>query len=213
MLQIDVYFDTVCPWCFIGKRRLERALCEREDSNLAINYHVFQLNPNMLTAGMSREEYLSAKLGSPERVESTYSTIIRTGHSERIQFNFGSQGRMPNTVQSHRLIRFVSRYAKQAPVVEAVYQAFFLDGEDIGDNETLTRIATRCGLSSADVIQYLASDEDRDAILAEDMWARRMGIKAVPSFVINGAYLISGAQEPEAFYPLFDLADVKLATE
>ncbi|MDE0781519.1 MAG: DsbA family oxidoreductase [Alphaproteobacteria bacterium] len=213
MLQIDVYSDTVCPWCFLGKRRLERALAEREDSNLVVNYRPYQLNPDMPAAGMSRAQYLSAKFQSSERAESVYSAIARAGHSERISFNFEAQRRMPNTLQSHRLIRFARRHARQVPVVEALYQAFFLDGEDIGDHETLVRIATCCGLSGGDVIQYLAGNEDRDTILTEDMRARRMGIKAVPSFVINGAYSISGAQEPEAFYPLFDLADVKLADE
>lgn len=213
MLQIDVYSDTVCPWCFLGKRRLERALAERDDVDVSINYRVFQLNPDMPVAGMSRAQYLSAKFGGSERAENVYSTIARAGHSERIPFNFEIQDRMPNTVLSHRLIRFAARHGRQSPVVEAVYQSFFLDGEDIGDDETLTRIAARCGLVGTDVSHYLAGDEDRDAILAEDLRARRMGIKAVPSFIINGAYSISGAQEPEAFYPLFDLADLILAAE
>ncbi|MBT5570199.1 MAG: DsbA family oxidoreductase [Alphaproteobacteria bacterium] len=213
MLQIDVYSDTVCPWCFLGKRRLERALAERDDVDVSINYRAFQLNPDMPVAGMSRAQYLSAKFGSPERAENVYSAIARAGHSERIPFNFEIQDRMPNTIQSHRLIRFAGRHDRQSPIVEAVFQAFFLDGEDIGDDEALTRIAVRCGLESADVIRYLAGEEDRDAVLAEDLRARRMGIKAVPSFIINGAYSISGAQEPEAFYPLFDLADVLLAAE
>jgi len=213
MLQIDIYSDTVCPWCFIGKRRLERALAAREDANVTINWHAFQLNPDMPAAGMSQEAYLVSKFGSPERAENAFSSIARAGHSERIAFNFESITRMPNTLQSHRLIRLATRYQRQTPIVEALFQAFFVDGEDIGDNVTLTRIAARSGLNGPDVAQYLAGDEDRAAVLSADIRARRMGIKAVPSFIVNGAYSISGAQEPEAFYPLFDLADVALAAE
>lgn len=210
MLQIDVYSDTVCPLCFIGKRRLERALAERNDVDVLINYRAFQLNPNMPVAGVSRAQYLSAQFGDPERAESALSVIGRAGHSERIPFNFEIQDRMPNTLQSHRLIRFAGRHGRQLPIVEAIYQAFFLDGEDIGNDEALVRIAARCGLVGADVAQYLAADADRDTILAEELRGRRMGIKSVPSFVIDGEYSISGPQEPEAFYPLFDLADVML---
>lgn len=213
MLQLDIYSDTVCPWCFIGKRRLERALAARDDLDVTINWHAFQLNPDMPAAGMSIEAYLAAKFGGPERAENVYATIARAGHSERIAFNFEAMTRMPNTVQSHRLLRLAARHQRQAPIVEALFQAFFVDGEDIGDNDTLTRIGARAGLSGPDVAHYLAGDEDQDVVLAEDLRARRMGIKAVPSFIINGAYAISGAQEPEAFYPLFDLADVSMAAE
>jgi predicted DsbA family dithiol-disulfide isomerase len=213
MLRIDIYSDIVCPWCFIGKRRLERALDAREETSVAINWHPFQLNADMPVSGMSMERYLVAKFGSPERAENVYATISRAGHSERIGFNFEAITRMPNTIQGHRLIRFAGQHGRDSAVVEALFQAFFIDGEDIGADETLTRIAARCGLEARDVAHYLAGAEDHDAVCAEDLRARRMGIKAVPSFIINGAYAISGAQEPEAFYPLFDLADVALAAE
>lgn len=213
MLQIDIYSDTVCPWCFIGKRRLERALSARDDPDVTINWHAFQLNPDMPAAGMSIESYLAAKFGSAERAENAYATIARAGHSERIAFNFEAMARMPNTIQSHRLLRLASRYQRQAPIAEALFQAFFVDGEDIGDNETLIRIAVRAGFNGPDVKHFLEGDEDRGAVLSADIRARRMGVKAVPSYIINGAYSISGAQEPEAFYPLFDLADVALAAE
>lgn len=213
MLTIDIYSDIVCPWCFIGKRRLERALNARDGSRVSIVWHGFQLNPDMPMTGMTMAAYLAAKFGSPERAENVYSAIGRAGHSERIAFNFDAITRMPNTVQAHRLIRYAARLNCEGAVIEALFQGFFVDGEDIGTDETLTRIAARCGLNGADAAHYLAGDEDRDSVLAEDLRARRMGIKAVPSFVINGAYAISGAQEPEAFYPLFDLADVALAAE
>jgi len=213
MLQIDIYSDTVCPWCFIGKRRLEKALAAREDIEVSVNWRAFQLNPDMPVEGMERSAYLSAKFGSPERAESVYSAIGRAGHSERIPFNFEAVSQMPNTVQSHRLIRFAGRHKRQDGIVAALFKAFFLDGEDIGQNEVLVRLGRHVGLDGSDLEHYLAGEEDLDSVLAEDLRARRMGIKAVPSFIINGAYAISGAQEPEAFFPLFDLADVVLAAE
>lgn len=213
MLTIDIYSDIVCPWCFIGKRRLERALNARDGSRVSIVWHGFQLNPDMPMKGMTMAAYLAAKFDSPERAENVYSGIGRAGHSERIAFNFDGITRMPNTVQAHRLMRYAGRFNCEGAVIEALFQGFFVDGEDIGSDETLTRIATRCGLNGADAAHYLAGDEDRDSVLAEDLRARRMRIKAVPSFVINGAFAISGAQEPEAFYPLFDLAVVALAAE
>jgi predicted DsbA family dithiol-disulfide isomerase len=213
MLKIDIYSDIVCPWCFIGKRRLERALNARDDPDVSIVWRGFQLNPDMPVSGMTMAAYRAAKFGSPERAENVFSAIGRAGHSERIAFNFEAITHMPNTVQPHRLIRLAARHSCDGPIVEALFQAFFVDGEDIGADDCLTRIAARCGLNGRDVAHYLAGDEDRDTVLAEDLRARRMGIKAVPSFVINGAYAISGAQEPEAFYPLFDLADVVIAAE
>lgn len=213
MLQIDIYSDTVCPWCFIGKRRLESALAARDELEVTINWRAFQLNPDMPVEGMAWGAYVSAKFGSPERAESVFASIGRAGHLERIPFNFEAATRMPNTVQSHRLIRFAARHNRQDAIVESLFKAFFLDGEDIGRNDVLVQLGRRTGLDGPDLEHYLAGDEDLDSVLAEDLRARRMGIKAVPSFIVNGAYAISGAQEAEAFFPLFDLADVVLAAE
>ncbi len=213
MIQIDIYSDTVCPWCFIGKRRLERALAARDDVVATIKWHAFQLNPDMPLAGMERERYFATKYGGPDRAAGVYATIARAGHSERIAFDFDAIPRMPNTIQSHRLVCYADRFGAQEAVVEALFQAFFFDGEDIGDDLTLLRIALMVGLDRDATAAFLACDDDRDTVLAEDLRARRMGINAVPCYVVNGDYAISGAQEPEAFFPLFDLAGVGLAAE
>lgn len=213
MVQIDIYSDTVCPWCFIGKRRLERAIAARDDIDVSIRWHAFQLNPDMPLAGMPRERYLATKFGGPERAASVYGTIARAGHSERIPFDFEAIPRMPNTIQSHRLVCYADRFGMQGAVVEALFKAFFFDGEDIGDDATLLRIALLVGLERDATAAFLAGDEDRDTVVAEDLRARRMGINAVPCYVVNGEFAISGAQEPEAFFPLFDLASVGLAAE
>jgi len=213
MVQIDIYSDTVCPWCFIGKRRLERALAARDDIDVSIRWHAFQLNPDMPAAGMERERYLASKFGGPERAASVYATIARAGHAERIPCDFEAIPRMPNTIQSHRLVRYADRFGMQDAVVEALFKAFFFDGEDIGDDVTLLRVGSRVGLERDATAAFLAGDEERDTVVAEDLRARRMGTNAVPFFVVNGDYAISGAQEPEAFFPLFDLASVGIAAE
>lgn len=213
MVRIDIYSDTVCPWCFIGKRRLERAVAARDDIAVQIKWHGFQLNPDMPAEGMERERYQAAKFGGPERAAGIYATIARAGHSERIPFDFDAIPRMPNTVQSHRLVCYADRFARQDAVVEALFKAYFFDGEDIGEDATLVRIARMVGLDGDAAAAFLAGEEDRDTVIAEDLRARRMGINAVPCYIVNGAYAISGAQEPEAFFPLLDLASVPHAAE
>jgi len=211
MLRIDIYSDTVCPWCYIGKRRLERAIASRSELQVEISWRAFQLNPNMPTSGVLWANYLATKFGAPERAESVFAAITRAGHSERIAFDFAAISQMPNTVQSHRLLRFAERFGRQDTMMEALFRAYFLDGEDIGDIETLARVAAVCGLDGLAAMAFLEGDEERNAVLSEDMRARRMGINAVPCYIVNGAYALSGAQEPEAFYPLFDLAEVVIS--
>jgi predicted DsbA family dithiol-disulfide isomerase len=205
-MRIDVYFDTICPWCFIGKRRLERTLAVRPVLGVTIHWHPYQLNPDMPRDGLDWPTYLSLKHGSPTRARQIYDTIAHAGHSERIAFNFDAITRTPNTLDSHRLIRFADRVKSSGLVVEALFRAYFFDGENIGEPAVLGRVARKCGLDGAAVDAYLASDTDIDEIRSEDLRARRLGIDGVPAFVIGGRYAISGAQEPEALFPLIDLA-------
>ncbi|TDI58971.1 MAG: DsbA family oxidoreductase [Alphaproteobacteria bacterium] len=207
MVQIDIYSDPVCPWCFIGKRRLERTLAARDDIAATLTWRPFQLNPDIPPEGMDRATYLSSKFGGMERAEKFHDAIAEAGHSERIAFDFDAIQHIPNTLDSHRLIRFAGAHGPQAEVVEALFSAHFLEGEDIGDHGVLTRIAHTVGLDGHAVKAYLASSADRPEVAAEGLRARRMSIDAVPCFIIDGQYAISGAQEPEAFYPLLDLAN------
>jgi len=206
MVHIDVYSDPVCPWCFIGKRRLERTLAARDDLVATVTWRPFQINPDMPPHGMERSEYLYAKFGSAERATRIYRTIAEAGQSERIAFRFDAIQRMPNSLDAHRLIRFADAFNRQDAIVEALFTAYFVDGEDIGNPAVLGRLAATAGLDSRSVAAYLAGDDDRAEIAAEDLRARRMSIDAVPCFIIDGQYAISGAQEPEAFFPLLDLA-------
>jgi predicted DsbA family dithiol-disulfide isomerase len=205
-MELDIFSDTICPWCLIGKRRLERALAQRPQPDLKIRWRAFQLNPDMPAAGMDRKLYLATKFGGPENASSVYDRIREAGASEGIDFDFDGIGHTPNTVDSHRLIRFADRNGCQDAVVEGLFQAYFLNGRNIGDREVLVSIAAANGLNAEATESYLATTEDADAIRAEDAQARAVGINGVPCFIFNGRHALPGAQSPEVFFQLFDLA-------
>ena len=169
MIQIDVYSDTVCPWCYIGKRRLERALAARDDVSAHVVWHAFQLNPDIPAEGLARERYLSGKYGNPDRAGNIYGTIARAGHAERIPFAFEAIRTTPNTVQSHRLVRLAERHDRQDAAVEALFRAYFLDGEDIGDDGVLARIAHAVGIERDVAAAFLAGDDERAPELEDEV--------------------------------------------
>ena len=207
MVYIDVYSDPVCPWCYIGKRRLERTLSTRDDFKANIKWHPFLLNPDMPSSGMDQTSYLIYKFGGLERAIKFQDIISETAQSERLALNFDVIKKIPNTISAHRLIRLADDYGLQNEIVEALFSAYFKDGEDIGDHDVLVRIAHTIGLDSKISGSYLSSNKNISYVSSEDLRARRMNISAVPCFfIINKQYAISGAQEPEAFYPLLDLA-------
>ena len=203
---LDVFSDTICPWCYIGKRRLERALEARPQRALKIRWRAFQLNPGMPAEGMDRKAYIDAKFGGAERSRAILDTVRAAGAGEGIAFAFDRIKRTPNTLQSHRLIRFAAGRERQDETLEALFCAYFLEGRDIGDRAVLADVAEDAGLDRSDAADYLASDVDGEAVLGEDALARRAGINGVPCFIFNGRFALSGAQEPEAFFQLFDLA-------
>ena len=211
-MRIDIYSDTICPWCYIGKRRLERALTERPNAEARIRWRAFQLNPWMPPAGVARSEYLQAKFGE-NNAGRIYANIRDVGATEGIDFRFEMMERTPNTVDSHRLIAWAAEQAgeqtgddPQGRMVEQLFQVYFLEGKDIGAASVLLQAVERAGLDAAAAEVFLAGKEHRDAVVAEDVAARRMGVQGVPCFIVDGAYAISGAQQPEYFLPLFDLA-------
>ncbi len=205
-MHLDIFSDTICPWCFVGKRRLERALQVRPQPDLTIRWRAFQLNPAMPADGMERRAYLEAKFGGAERSRQIYDTVRSVGLGEGIAFNFDGIRRTPNTLQSHRLIRFAANADRQNTTLERLFSAYFIDGRNIGDRETLADIGASAGLDRADLAEFLAGDIELETVLAEDTLARRAGINGVPCFIFNGRFALSGAQEPEAFFQLFDLA-------
>ena len=205
-MHIDIVSDVICPWCFIGKRRLERALALRGDTDVSISWRAFQLNPDMPAGGMPREAYLAAKFGNAANASRLYASIADAGAAEGIPFAFERIRRTPNTRDAHRLIRHATLHGRAGPVVESLFVGYFIEGRDIGDRATLTDIAEEVGFEPSHAADYLASGDGLDEVLTEDRSARRLGINAVPCFIVDGGYAISGAQEPEFFMPLFDLA-------
>jgi predicted DsbA family dithiol-disulfide isomerase len=205
-MHIDIVSDVACPWCFIGKRRLERALELRPDVIVSRSWRPFQLNPDLPSAGVPRDFFLAAKFGSVRQALRGNAAIAAAGRSEGIEIGFERIRRTPNTLCAHRLIRLAATEGRGDDMVESLFRAYFIDGIDIGDIDALAMIAGRAGLDDDTARTYLASEIGAAEVLAEDRRARRLGIHAVPCFVIERGYAISGAQEPEMFLPLFDLA-------
>ncbi|MFQ5959455.1 MAG: DsbA family oxidoreductase [Alphaproteobacteria bacterium] len=209
---IDIISDVVCPWCFIGKRRLERALAVRPDLDVEVVWRAFQLNPDMPPEGMERAQYLAAKFGSDANAGRIYAEIEKAGAGEGIDFAFDRIHRTPNTVDAHRLIRFAGEQGRQDRLVELLFRRYFEQGVDIGEHERLVEAAAEADLDAETVRAHLASDVGVDAVRVEDLQARRLGVSGVPCFVIDRRFAISGAQAPEVFRRVFETAEHALAT-
>lgn len=200
---IDIVSDAICPWCYIGKRRLERALAQAPQPELKLGWRPFQLNPDMPVEGIDRKAYLRAKFGDPNK---SYAQVAAAGREEGIDFAFDKIQRTPNTILAHRLIRYAVRAARQDEVVETLFRGYFIEGQDIGQLQTLVSLAAAAGLDAGAVESYLAGTEDEDTIRQEDAFARQIGIQGVPCFIIDRQYAVSGAQPPQAFLEVFELA-------
>ncbi len=203
-MQIDVISDTVCPWCFIGKRRLDAAVALRPELGVEIHWRPYQLDPNVPKEGVERRAYFRAKFGDGERVKGMSETLTAYGAELGIAFAFDRAEKRPNTIDSHRLIRWASGVGVQDAVVEALFKAYFEQGRDIGDAGVLTEIAAACGMDGELVEELLASDADADLVLREAGQAGQMGVQGVPAFVLEGKYMLVGAQDTEALVRVFD---------
>jgi len=205
-MRIDIYSDTVCPWCFIGKRRLEAALAQRPQPGMTIRWRPFQLNPAMPLEGMARGAYLTAKFGGRANAKRVYDTIQETGRSVGIEFRFDRITHTPNTLKSHQLLHLAAENGDQDALMERLFRLYFLDGADIGDMAVLAEAARAAGLDPTDAYAALSADVGRQFVVDEDQRARQAGIQGVPTFVLNGRYALSGAQEPKLLMQMFDLA-------
>lgn len=204
-LPIVIVQDLVCPWCFIGKRRLEQALAQRPGVTAAISWRPFQLDPDMPRGGMDRQAYLAAKFGPDGPTERLHGMLADAGASVGIPFAFGRIARSPNTLDAHRLVRLAQRHGAADTLVENLFWAYFVEGRDIGDAAVLADIAQESGLARDEACRFLAGGTDLVHVLTDERDARRIGINAVPCFIFDRQYALSGAQEPEFFGPVFDL--------
>ena len=193
--RIDVISDAICPWCYIGKRHLERALAllDKQGLHFTVAWHPFQLNPDMPREGVDRAQYRLAKFGSAERSRQLDERITETAATVGLEFHLDKLTRTPNTLDTHRLIRLAGQHGVQDGVVEALFEGYFCDGADIGNAEVLTRLGVEGGLEHDDIAAMLASDAGLKEVTSADRMARNAGIQGVPSFALQGHVLFSGA--------------------
>src|ERR1700761_1272922 len=206
-MQIDVISDTVCPWCFIGKRRLARAMAMRPAITFDVKWRPYRLDPTIPKGGHDRKAYMRAKFGEdPMKVVEMHKMIAAEGEKDGIAFDFAAITRRPDTLDSHRLIRWAEATGVQDEVVERLFIAYFENGEDIGDIRVLADIADLCGMDGVEVAQMLESDADVAMVEREDQIAHEMGVTGVPAFIFGGKLALAGAREPELMAAVIDKA-------
>ncbi len=209
-LTVEIVHDLVCPWCYLGTRRLLRTLRRRPDLQFDLAWRPFLLNPDMPPGGMARADYVARKFGGEDRARRLYASITEIGLAEGVQFRFERIRRTPSSVDAHRLVRLAARFGRASETVEALFAAHFTDGRDLGDLRVLVAVAASCGLDGEAARLFLAGEEEADAICAENLRAHRLGINGVPCFVVAGRHAIAGAQEPEVIERLLDVATVEV---
>jgi predicted DsbA family dithiol-disulfide isomerase len=203
-MRIDIYSDTVCPWCYLGKRRFELAVAARPQYEPRVTWRPFELNPDMPAEGADRAVYLAARLGTAERVAEAHAELVRLGAASGIEFRFDLMTRMPNTRRSHLLIAHAARSRRQSAVKERIMRAYFEQGCDIGDIEVLVRLGVEAGLDERESRSALILRSGQDGVVAAERHAAVLGITGVPTFVFDGQYTISGAQEVGSLTRVFD---------
>jgi predicted DsbA family dithiol-disulfide isomerase len=203
-MRIDIYSDTVCPWCYVGKRRFELAMAARPQYEPRVTWRPFELNPDLPIEGVERTAYLTARMGTPERVAEAHSELTRQGEAGGIAFRFDLIERMPNTRRSHLLIAHAARSGRQGVVKERIMRAYFEEGCDIGDIEELVRLGVDAGLAEHDSRSALILREGQDGVIAAERHAAVLKITGVPTFIFDGQYSISGAQEVSILAQVFD---------
>jgi predicted DsbA family dithiol-disulfide isomerase len=195
-ISVDVISDVVCPWCYLGKRRLERAIKLLPELEFSVRWHPFQLDPTIPPSGIERRDYLTRKFGSLDAIAATHANLTALGEREGIVFRFDAITRAPNTVDAHRLIRWAGVAGLTEVTVERVFRSYFADGIDVGDRSVLARLAADLGMPG-DIGTRLASEEDESEVAGEIAEAYRMGVSGVPCFIIDRRYAVVGAHPPE----------------
>ena len=199
-LTIDVVSDVVCPWCYVGKRKLEASLAQLRgaEPNLSVTlrWHPFQLNPDLPAAGIARADYLEAKFGGRARAAEIYARVRSVGEQVGIAFDFDRIARQPNTLDAHRLIAWAQRRGDAEALVERLFHAYFVEGRFIGDRDELVAAASASDLPEGEAREFIASDALRGEVEAENREAQEAGITGVPFFIFNGRTAVSGAHDP-----------------
>lgn len=198
-IRLDIFSDPVCPWCYVGKANLDRALEQHPDHPFQIQWHPFQLNPEMPAEGVAKRAYLEQKFGGKERVDAIHERLREAARAAGVDMDPDKPQRMPNTLNAHRLVHWAGIEGVQSPVVTALMRAYWAEGRDIGDLETLADIAGEKGMDREATLRLLQSEADADDIQARDQDARQKGVNAVPTFLIAQQYVVSGAQPTDTW--------------
>ena len=199
-IKIDIVSDVVCPWCYIGKRRLEKAIAQVADHvDVELEYHPFELNPDMPIEGRNQKEYLKKKFGSEVKYQQIVEHVTDVAAQEGLKFDFEKQVISPNTRNAHRLIWFAKKHGKQIEMKEALMKAYFEQGIDLTKMENLISIATQAGIDPEKIKSFLSSTEGMVEVTTSEMQNAQRGISGVPFYIINNQYGVSGAQPSEVF--------------
>ena len=207
MVKLDILSDPICPWCLIGKAQLERALEARPNHPFVIEWHPFQLNPDMPASGMSLEEYLSMRFGSLANVQPVLDQLAADARRENVELRFDRIEHVPNTLRAHQVMYLAeTRRKDQSALAEELMTAFFRRGEDIGDKEILIELGARHGLLPDEVDRVMDEDGSRQIVLSREAQVRSSGIAGVPGFLLNRRLLVIGAQNEDTLVNAFDRA-------
>lgn len=204
MIKLDIISDVACPWCYVGKSYLDRALEQRADHPFAVEWHPFQLNPDMPKGGMDRRTYMEMKFGDKDGAIRVHAPLLEHAEKAGVTFNLDRITRTPNSLDAHRLIHWAGLEGRQTPVVSSLFRAYWAEGRDIGDAGVLADIAAENGLDRAVIARLLEGDSDRAEIAARDAHARARGVSGVPTFIIDNRYAVQGAQPTANWLGIID---------
>ena len=203
-VKLDILSDPICPWCYIGKANLDRALAAVPEHPFVIEWHPFQLNPDMPPEGMDRRTYLERKFGGKEGAVRAYAPVVEHAEQAGLEIDFEAMSRTPNTLDAHRLIHWAGIEGRQNRAVDALFAAYFREGRDIGDHDVLADIADAIGMDAAVVRKLLATDADCQMIRDRDAHSREMGVNSVPTFIVAGKHAVPGAQPPDLWQQVIE---------
>lgn len=205
IITVDVVSDVVCPWCYIGKRRLENAIAQLSDEfTFDVTYHPFELNPELPESGVDQKQYLSKKFGGDLKYDQITGHTAQVAANDGLTFNFKKQSHMPNTRKVHSIIQASKSAGVQIPITEAFFKAYFTDGIDLSNDENLISIAAAHGLEESEVRRWLIDDSLKAQVVYSENEMQKLGIRGVPFYIINNKYGVSGAQASETFIKAFE---------